>query len=96
MPKKFKVQKAGFGSMVSGLIGKILNRVDEQNIPQQYYNLNLTSPKNSISNYTNSITSPNTMNASNVDVMDASKVKTMSHGGSIEVGKGKDYIKDLI
>jgi len=28
--------------------------------------------------------------------MDASKVKTMKSGGSVEIGKGKDYIKDLL
>jgi hypothetical protein len=36
------------------------------------------------------------MNASNVPVMNAKEVKTMSHGGSVEIGKGKDYIKDLL
>ncbi|MEY3811716.1 MAG: hypothetical protein RIT11_829, partial [Pseudomonadota bacterium] len=31
-----------------------------------------------------------------INVMDASKVKTMKIGGSVEIGKGKDYIKDLL
>jgi hypothetical protein len=31
-----------------------------------------------------------------VQVMDASQVKTMKKGGSVVIGKGKDYIKDLL
>ena len=90
-----RVKKAGFGSLITGLVKRVLGK-EEQNLPPQYYNLNLTSPKSSLSNYTNSTINPNVMNANNVSVMDASTVKTMSHGGSVEVGKGKDYIKDLI
>jgi hypothetical protein len=36
------------------------------------------------------------MNSNNVPVMNAGEVKTMSKGGSVEIGKGKDYIKDLL
>ena len=91
-----KVKKAGLGSMITGLVGKILGKVDSQNLPPQYYNLNLTSPKNSLSNYTNSTINPNVMNANDVPVMNAAEVKTMSKGGSVEIGRGKDYIKDLL
>ena len=50
-------------------------------------NLNLTS---------RAPTSSNQQQTPGVQVMDASQVKTMKSGGSVVIGKGKDYIKDLL
>ena len=64
--------------------------------PEQYYNLNLTSNNSQAPRSTAQGTNPGTMSASSIPVMDAKEVKTMSKGGSVEIGKGKDYIKDLL
>jgi len=64
--------------------------------PEQYYNLNLTSNNSQAPRSTAQGTNPGTMNSNNVPVMNAGEVKTMSHGGSVEIGRGKDYIKDLL
>jgi hypothetical protein len=41
-------------------------------------------------------TAPTQQQTPEVQVMDASQVKTMKKGGSVVIGKGKDYIKDLL
>jgi hypothetical protein len=41
-------------------------------------------------------TTPTQQQTPGVQVMDASQVKTMKKGGSVVIGKGKDYIKDLL
>ena len=92
-----KVKKAFLGSMINNLVGELFQKVKAQRAPEQYYNLNLTSNNNQAPRSTAQVTNtPGTMNSSNVPVMDAKEVKTMSKGGSVEVGKGKDYIKDLL
>ena len=92
-----KVKKAFLGSMINNLVGELFQKVKAQRAPEQYYNLNLTSGNSTVPRYTAQVTNtPGTMNSSNVPVMDAKEVKTMSKGGSVEVGKGKDYIKDLL
>ena len=91
-----KVKKAFLGSMINNLVGELFQKVKAQRAPEQYYNLNLTSNNNQAPRSTAQVTNPGTMSSSNVPVMDAKEVKTMSKGGSVEVGKGKDYIKDLI
>jgi hypothetical protein len=93
-----KVKKAGLGSLINiaDLFKSALGQVQSQRAPEQYYNLNLTSNNNQAPRSTAQVTNPGTMSSSNVPVMDAKEVKTMSKGGSVEIGKGKDYIKDLI
>jgi hypothetical protein len=92
-----KVKKAFVGSMISNLFGDLFQKAKAQRAPEQYYNLNLTSANSTVPRYTAQVTNtPGTMNSSNVPVMDAKEVKTMSKGGSVEIGKGKDYIKDLL
>jgi hypothetical protein len=91
-----KVKKAFLGSMINNLVGELFQKVKAQRAPEQYYNLNLTSGNSTVPRYTAQVTNPGTMSSSNVPVMDAKEVKTMSKGGSVEVGKGKDYIKDLL
>jgi hypothetical protein len=85
---------------ILNLVERLFNNPDVMNklksIPEQYNNLNLTSDNSTVPRYTAQVTNPGTMNASNVPVMNAKEVKTMSHGGSVEIGKGKDYIKDLL
>jgi hypothetical protein len=85
---------------ILNLVERLFNNPDVMNklksIPEQYNNLNLTSGNSTVPRYTAQVTNPGTMNASNVPVMNAKEVKTMSHGGSVEIGKGKDYIKDLL
>ena len=61
----------------------------DKRLPEQYYNMNLTAPQ------VKSMGVPQ-VEGLDINVMDASKVKTMSTGGSVEIGKGKDYIKDLL
>ena len=91
-----KVKKAFLGSMINNLVGELFQKVKAQRAPEQYYNLNLTSNNNQAPRSTTQVTNPGTMSSSNVPVMDAKEVKTMSKGGSVEIGKGKDYIKDLL
>ena len=91
-----KVKKAFLGSMINNLVGELFQKVKAQRAPEQYYNLNLTSGNSTVPRYTAQVTNPGTMSSNNVPVMDAKEVKTMSKGGSVEIGKGKDYIKDLI
>jgi hypothetical protein len=85
---------------ILNLVERLFNNPDVMNklksVPEQYNNLNLTSGNSTVPRYTAQVTNPGTMNASNVPVMNAKEVKTMSHGGSVEIGKGKDYIKDLL
>jgi hypothetical protein len=66
--------------------------------PSQWNNLNLSSPTNISTPSVNTTPtySSNVASPSNVPVMNSGDIQTMSHGGSVEVGKGKDYIKDLI
>jgi hypothetical protein len=91
-----KVKKAFLGSMINNLVGELFQKTKAQRAPEQYYNLNLTSGNSTVPRYTAQVTNPGTMSSSSVPVMDAKEVKTMSTGGAVEVGKGKDYIKDLI
>ena len=91
-----KIKKAGLGSLITSMFPQLFEKLNSQRAPEQYYNLNLISPKNTVSNYTSQTTNPGTMSASSIPVMDAKEVKTMSKGGSVEIGKGKDYIKDLL
>jgi hypothetical protein len=72
-----------------GLIQKMIGKLNEQKLPEQYYNMNLTAPQ------VKSMGIPK-VEGLDINVMDASKVKTMKSGGSVEIGKGKDYIKDLL
>ena len=85
---------------ILNLVERLFNNPDVMNklksVPEQYNNLNLTSGNSTVPRYTAQVTNPGTMNASSVPVMNAKEVKTMSHGGSVEIGKGKDYIKDLL
>jgi hypothetical protein len=71
------------------LIQKMIGKLNEEKLPEQYYNMNLTAPQ------VKSIGIPQVQGL-DINVMDASKVKTMKIGGSVEIGKGKDYIKDLL
>ena len=71
------------------LIQKMIGKFNEEKLPEQYYNMNLTAPQ------VKSIGIPQVQGL-DINVMDASKVKTMKIGGSVEIGKGKDYIKDLL
>ena len=72
-----------------GLIQKMIGKLNEEKLPEQYYNMNLTAPQ------VKSMGIPQVQGL-DINVMDASKVKTMKSGGSVEIGKGKDYIKDLL
>ena len=72
-----------------GLIQKMIGKFNEEKLPEQYYNMNLTAPQ------VKSMGIPHVQGL-DINVMDASKVKTMKIGGSVEIGKGKDYIKDLL
>jgi hypothetical protein len=72
-----------------GLIQKMISKFNEEKLPEQYYNMNLTAPQ------VKSMGIPK-VEGLDINVMDASKVKTMKIGGSVEIGKGKDYIKDLL
>ena len=72
-----------------GLIQKMISKLNEEKLPEQYYNMNLTAPQ------VKSMGIPK-VEGLDINVMDASKVKTMKIGGSVEIGKGKDYIKDLL
>jgi len=72
-----------------GLIQKMIGKFNEEKLPEQYYNMNLTAPQ------VKSMGIPQVQGL-DINVMDASKVKTMKIGGSVEIGKGKDYIKDLL
>ena len=71
------------------LIQKMIGKFNEEKLPEQYYNMNLTAPQ------VKSMGIPK-VEGLDINVMDASKVKTMNSGGSVEIGKGKDYIKDLL
>ena len=71
------------------LIQKMIGKFNEEKLPEQYYNMNLTAPQ------VKSMGVPQ-VEGLDINVMDASKVKTMKIGGSVEIGKGKDYIKDLL
>ena len=71
------------------LIQKMIGKFNEEKLPEQYYNMNLTAPQ------VKSMAMPE-VEGLDLSVMDASKVKTMKIGGSVEIGKGKDYIKDLL
>jgi len=72
-----------------GLIQKMIGKLNEQKLPEQYYNMNLNSVPDK------ALGVPQVQGL-DINVMDASKVKTMKIGGSVEIGKGKDYIKDLL
>ena len=72
-----------------GLVQKMIGKFNEEKLPEQYYNMNLTAPQ------VKSMGVPQVQGL-DINVMDASKVKTMKIGGSVEIGKGKDYIKDLL
>jgi len=91
-----KVKKAGLGSIISTMFPQLFEKLKAQRAPEQYYNLNLTSNNSQAPRSTAQGTNPGTMSASSIPVMDAKEVKTMSKGGSVEIGKGKDYIKDLL
>jgi hypothetical protein len=71
------------------LIQKMIGKLNEQKLPEQYYNMNLNSVPGK------ALGVPQVQGL-DINVMDASKVKTMKIGGSVEIGKGKDYIKDLL
>ena len=88
MPKNFKVKKAGIGSLIQKIFNQ-LGATGTKDLPEQYYNMNLTVPQ------VKSMGIPQVQGL-DINVMDASKVKTMKIGGSVEIGKGKDYIKDLL
>ena len=88
MPKNFKVKKAGIGSLIKQIFNQF-GATGKKDLPEQYYNMNLTAPQ------VKSMGIPK-VEGLDINVMDASKVKTMKSGGSIEIGKGKDYIKDLL
>ena len=72
-----------------GLIQKMIGKLNEEKLPEQYYNMNLNSVPGK------ALGVPQVQGL-DINVMDASKVKTMKIGGSVEIGKGKDYIKDLL
>lgn len=85
MPKKLKVKKVFMGALIKKLFG----RFNEEKLPEQYYNMNFKSIPGK------NLGVPK-VEGLDINIMDASKVKTMSTGGSVEIGKGKDYIKDLL
>lgn len=91
-----KVKKAGLGSLISTMFPQLFEKLKAQRAPEQYYNLNLISNNSQAPRSTAQATNPGTMSSNNIPVMDAKEVKTMSHGGSVEIGRGKDYIKDLL
>jgi len=88
MPKNFKVKKAFVGSLIQKIFNQ-LGAKGARDLPEQYYNMNLTAPQ------IKTLGVPQ-VEGLDINVMDASKVKTMNTGGSVEIGKGKDYIKDLL
>jgi hypothetical protein len=71
------------------LIQKMISRFNQEKLPEQYYDMDLTTPQ------VKSIGMPK-VEGLDLSVMDASKVKTMKTGGSVEIEKSKDYIKDLL
>ena len=83
-----KVKKAFIGSFIQKIFNQ-LGATVKRDLPEQYYNMNLTAPQ------VKSMGIPQVQGL-DINVMDASKVKTMKIGGSVEIGKGKDYIKDLL
>lgn len=88
MPKKLKVKKAFVGSLIQKIFNQ-LGASGKRDLPEQYYNMNFTSVP------AKTLGVPK-VEGLDINVMDASKVKTMNTGGSVEIGKGKDYIKDLL
>jgi hypothetical protein len=78
----------GFKKLLSERSGRDYAK-GKKDLPEQYYNMNLTAPE---------VKSMGVSQAQGLDinVMDASQVKTMKSGGSVVIGKGKDYIKDLL
>jgi len=88
MLKNFKVKKASFGLLIQKIFNQ-LGSTGKRDLPEQYYNMNFTAPQ------VKSMGVPQ-VEGLDINIMDASKVKTMSTGGSVEIGKGKDYIKDLL
>ena len=78
--------------MINRLIEDLLGQV----VAQQRANTNLSPAFRSLDLTKRAPTSPNQQQTPGVQVMDASQVKTMKSGGSVEIGKGKDYIKDLL
>ena len=77
--------------MINRLLEDLLGQVVAQqrantNLPPAFRNLDLTKRA----------PTTNQPQTSGVQVMDASQVKTMKSGGSVQIGKGKDYIKDLL
>jgi len=88
MPKNFKVKKAFVGSLIQKIFNQ-LGATGKRDLPEQYYNMNLNSVPGK------ALGVPQVQGL-DINVMDASKVKTMKSGGSVEIGKGKDYIKDLL
>ena len=74
--------------LIENLLGDLVAKQwADTTLSPSFRNLNLTS---------RAPTSPNQQQTPGVQVMDASQVKTMKSGGSVEIGKGKDYIKDLL
>jgi hypothetical protein len=86
--------KSGF----SNFFNRMRSKTKTTARPSQWSNLNLSSPTNISTPAVNTTPtySSNVAGPSNVPVMNAGDIQTMSKGGSVEVGKGKDYIKDLI
>jgi hypothetical protein len=78
-------------SSIKERFGRFLKGSGEKNkkLPDQYYNMNFTSLPGQSTNIPK-------IEGLDINVMDASKIKTMKIGGSVEIGKGKDYIKDLL
>ena len=85
------VSKVLFQGLVQHLAEKVGLKIagKEKDLPEQYYNMNLTAPQ------LKALGVPK-VEGLDINIMDASKVKTMKIGGSVEIGKGKDYIKDLL
>lgn len=88
MPKKLKVKKAFIGLFIKKIFNQF-GATGKRDLPEQYYNMNLTAPQ------LKDLGIPKVQGL-DINIMDASKVKTMNIGGSVEIGKGKDYIKDLL
>ena len=78
--------------MINRLIEDLLGQV----VAQQRANTNLSPAFRSLDLTKRASTAPAQQQTPGVQVMDASQVKTMKSGGSVEIGKGKDYIKDLL
>jgi hypothetical protein len=77
-------------SSLMGLLSGVLKGFGKnQKLPDQYYNMNFTSLPGQSTNIPK-------VEGLDINVMDSGKVKTMKVGGSVEIGKGKDYIKDLL